>query len=130
MGGDTGGMSADGDFDAGCLGPGAPSEQVFDLQEYILNQLDALTGCASKNMLYEDGWLFWCMGTYLERAFTTILVLRQVLLKRAGESASGAYLDSNLDAVLRMLSSAVVSFRQACMKSNPAFATLSARSTR
>ena len=52
---------------AGNLGPDAPQEQIFDLQENIINQLDAITGCASKTMLYEDGWLFWCMGTYVER---------------------------------------------------------------
>ena len=90
---------------AGNLGPDAPQEQIFDLQENIINQLDAITGCASKTMLYEDGWLFWCMGTYVERALTTVLVLRQVLLKRAGEVSSGTHFDSNLDAVLRMLSS-------------------------
>jgi len=33
-----------------------------------------------------------------------VLVLRQVLLKRAGESAREQFLDANLDALLRMLS--------------------------
>ncbi len=89
---------------AGQPGNGSDSNRPLDLVEKTLNQLDALTGSVSKNSLRDDGWHFWSMGVNVDRAVATVLVLRQVLLKRAGEASSEQFLDANLDALLRMLS--------------------------
>jgi uncharacterized circularly permuted ATP-grasp superfamily protein/uncharacterized alpha-E superfamily protein len=84
---------------------GAPDpNRVLELVEQVLNQLDALAGSASKSSLRDDGWHFWSMGVNLDRAATTVLVLRQAFLKRAGERERAQFLDANLDALLRMLS--------------------------
>jgi uncharacterized alpha-E superfamily protein len=73
-------------------------------QDEVLNQLDALAGAAAKNMLRDDGWHFWSMGMHLERALTTVLVMRQVFLKRQGREGLLQRDDRQLDALLRMLS--------------------------
>ncbi|HSH92833.1 MAG TPA: circularly permuted type 2 ATP-grasp protein, partial [Roseimicrobium sp.] len=79
--------------------------EIAALQSDILHQIDALGGAATKSMLRDDGWHFWSMGMHVERALTTVLVTRQVLLKRQGETPSAHDRnDSNLDALLRMLS--------------------------
>lgn len=75
---------------------------VQQLQEDILNQLDALIGAASKNMLRDDGWHFWSVGTHVERSMITALVMRQVFLKRQDKTGHTRR-DGNLDALLRML---------------------------
>ncbi len=73
-----------------------------ELQDKILNQFDALTGCATKTMLHNDAWHFLQMGIYIERAKTTLLLMRQILAKRGSEESKS---DSGLEALLRMLSS-------------------------
>jgi uncharacterized circularly permuted ATP-grasp superfamily protein/uncharacterized alpha-E superfamily protein len=74
------------------------------LEEEILNQLDAFTGSTAKNMLRDDAWHFWHMGAYVERAINTVLVARQVFMKRQdGASAVPQRDESNLDAVLRIM---------------------------
>ncbi|HVR34590.1 MAG TPA: circularly permuted type 2 ATP-grasp protein, partial [Methylomirabilota bacterium] len=78
---------------------------ILELIDRVLNQLDSLIGSASKNMLRDDGWHFWSLGACIERAVTTVLVVRQVLLKRQGDRTRGERDASNLDALLRMLSS-------------------------
>ena len=83
----------------------AEQHRISELQREVLNQLDALAGAAGKSMLRDDGWQFWNLGVHLERAVTTSLVTHQVLAKRKDEPAQRAGLDTNLDALLRMLSS-------------------------
>jgi uncharacterized circularly permuted ATP-grasp superfamily protein/uncharacterized alpha-E superfamily protein len=78
--------------------------QVQELEQRILDEIDALSGCAAKNMLRDDAWHFWTLGRHVERALTATLVTRQVLLKRADEAAAAGAADTNLDALLRMLS--------------------------
>ena len=77
--------------------------KISELQENLLNQFDALAGSISKNMLHDDGRHFWSLGLHVERAGTTLLVMRQVFLKRQGENAPGRRDDLNLEALLRML---------------------------
>ncbi len=77
--------------------------KISELQEQLLNQFDALDGSIAKNMLRDDGRHFWSLGLHVERASTTLLVMRQVFLKRQGESALGQREDLNLEALLRML---------------------------
>ena len=89
----------------GEIAAGPPdTARVLEVVEQLLNQLDALTGSASKNSLRDDGWHFWSMGVNVDRAVTTVLVLRQVFLKLAAEKELKRFLDANLDALLRMLS--------------------------
>jgi uncharacterized alpha-E superfamily protein len=77
---------------------------IQDIAGEILTLLDALSGTAEKNMLHDDGWHFWNMGIYIERALNTLLVMRQVFLKRKDADGVSARRDeSNLDALLRML---------------------------
>lgn len=82
-----------------------PNERIIELSDDVLSQLDALSGAVQKHMLRDSGWQFWHLGVHLERAFTTVLVMRQVFLKRQGEAAQQQQMDSNLDALLRMLAS-------------------------
>ena len=77
--------------------------RIQDLEQRILDDIDALSGCAAKNMLRDDAWHFWTLGRHVERAVNATLVTRQVLLKRADSGAPVASGDSNLDALLRML---------------------------
>ncbi|MDX2227487.1 MAG: circularly permuted type 2 ATP-grasp protein [Verrucomicrobiae bacterium] len=79
--------------------------QIQEVQDKLLNQLDALSGAVTKTMLHDDGWHFWQIGVQLERAVTTLLVTRQVFIKRQGETNPTQRLDANLDTLLRMLSS-------------------------
>jgi len=84
----------------------SPAEAGADTErlDAVLNQLNALAGAAAKNMLRDDGWHFWNMGVQIERAVNTVLVTRQVLMKRAdGDGQSPRRDESNLDALLRML---------------------------
>ncbi len=90
---------------AGDASPHTSADVPIEFQDIILDQLDCLTGASSKNMLRDDGWHFWSMGTHLERALTTVMVMREVFLKRqinGGKSPRRD--DSHLDALLRMLS--------------------------
>jgi uncharacterized circularly permuted ATP-grasp superfamily protein/uncharacterized alpha-E superfamily protein len=81
------------------------TEAILAFQESVLQQLDELAGACSKNMLRDDGWHFWSMGAHLERGVTTIMVMRQVFLKRQTNGHAEARRDdSHLDALLRMLS--------------------------
>jgi uncharacterized alpha-E superfamily protein len=88
---------------------GIPPEEthpasIQDMAGEILTLLDALSGTAEKNMLHDDGWHFWNMGICIERALNTLLVARQVFLKRKdAEGLSARRDESNLDALLRML---------------------------
>ena len=77
--------------------------RIQELEQRILDDIDALSGCAAKNMLRDDAWHFWTLGRHVERAITATLVTRQVLLKRADTLAPTAAGDSNLDALLRIL---------------------------
>lgn len=77
--------------------------RIQDLEQRILDVVDTLSGCAAKNMLRDDTWHFWTLGRHVERALTTTLVTRQVLLKRADESVAAGAADTNFDALLRML---------------------------
>ena len=77
--------------------------RIQDLEQRILDDVDALSGCAAKNMLRDDAWHFWTLGRHVERAVTATLVTRQVLLKRADPATQATAGDSNLDALLRML---------------------------
>jgi uncharacterized alpha-E superfamily protein len=77
--------------------------KISELQDDLLNQFDALAGSISKNMLRDDGLHFWSLGRHMERAGTTLLVMRQVFLKRQGENSPAQRDDLNLDALLRML---------------------------
>ena len=85
----------------------APVEKVLDLEDAVLNQLDAVSGSVQKHMLRDNGWQFWHIGVHLERALTVALVMRQVFLKRSSAEPARAQqqIDSNLDALLRMLAS-------------------------
>lgn len=80
-------------------------ESAIALQDSVLNQLDAVSGAVQKHMLRDSAWQFWNLGVHLERAVTVVLVTRQVFLKRQSEAAPAAQIDTNLDALLRMLSS-------------------------
>ena len=77
--------------------------KIQELQENVLNQLNALTGAAAKSMLRDDGWHFWLLGLHVERAITTVLVMKQVLVKRHHEQNQEELEDTNIDALLRML---------------------------
>jgi uncharacterized alpha-E superfamily protein len=77
--------------------------KILELQENLLNQFDALAGSTLKNMLRDDGRHFWSLGLHVERAGTTLLVMRQVFLKRQVDGTPGQHDDINLDALLRML---------------------------
>lgn len=80
--------------------------EILELQDRILNDLEALTGSVGKHMLRADGWHFWSMGTHLERALTTVLVVRQIFLKRPDQNGAGAEMqrdERHLDSLLRML---------------------------
>lgn len=83
----------------------APVEKLIDLQDDVLNRLDAVSGSVEQHMLRDNGWQFWQLGVHIERAITTVLVMRQVFLKREGETPAADLLDTNLDALLRMLAS-------------------------
>jgi uncharacterized circularly permuted ATP-grasp superfamily protein/uncharacterized alpha-E superfamily protein len=78
--------------------------RLQEFQQHVLDLVDMLNGSASNNMLHDDAWHFWRLGRNVERALTTTLVTRQVLLKRAGEPKADPHVDHNLDALLRMLS--------------------------
>lgn len=84
---------------------GAPVEKLIELQDDVLNQLDAVSGAVEQHMLRDNGWQFWQLGVHIERAITTVLVMRQVFLKREGERPAAEQIDVNLDALLRMLAS-------------------------
>ena len=86
-------------------GPSGSNGASLAFQDSVLEQLDALAGTCSKNMLRDDGWHFWSMGMHLERAITTVMVMRQVFLKRqTNDHDTPRRDDSHLDALLRMLS--------------------------
>lgn len=74
------------------------------LQDSVLEQMDELAGALAKNMLRDDGWHFWSMGAHLERAVTTLMVMRQVFMKRQTGNGEARRDDTHLDALLRMLS--------------------------
>lgn len=79
--------------------------EILDIEDLLLEQMDALSGTAARTMLRDDGWHFWSLGIHIERAITTLLVMRQVFLKRQDEkSKTPRRADNNLDALLRMLS--------------------------
>ncbi len=81
------------------------AESAIALEDAVLNQLDAVSGAVQKHMLRDNGWQFWNLGVHVERAVTIVLVMRQVFLKRQNETALAPQIDTNLDALLRMLSS-------------------------
>lgn len=78
---------------------------VQSLQDKILNELDAMSGCAAKTMLHNDAWHFLQVGVFMERVMTTLLLMRQLLAKRAAESGANGKPDFNLELLLSMLSS-------------------------
>lgn len=78
---------------------------IRELERRVIDQLDALSGCAAKTMLHDDPWYFWCMGNYMERAIMTVLVMRQLLLRRPSNGNQAQRNAAHLDALLRMLSS-------------------------
>ncbi len=78
--------------------------RVQDLQDRILNQFDAMTGCAGKTMLHNDAWHFLQMGIFIERSMTTLLVMRQIMGKKNSEESSTRP-DPGVETLLRMLSS-------------------------
>ena len=80
-------------------------ESAIALEDAVLNQLDAVSGAVQKHMLRDNGWQFWNLGFHVERALNTVLIMRQVFLKRQHEAAPAQQVDTNLDALLRMLSS-------------------------
>ena len=80
-------------------------ESAIALEDAVLNQLDAVSGAVQKHMLRDNAWQFWNLGVHLERAATVAQVTRQVFLKRQNEAAPAQQIDTNLDALLRMLSS-------------------------
>ncbi len=83
----------------------AALESAIVLEDSILNQLNAVSGAVQKHMLRDNAWQFWNLGVHLERAVTVVLVMRQVFLKRQNEALPAQQIDSNLEALLRMLSS-------------------------
>jgi uncharacterized alpha-E superfamily protein len=78
-------------------------ETVVSFLDEVLRALDSISGAVDKHMLRDSGWQFWHLGIHLERAMTTVLVMRQVILKPTDEDQKKA--DSHLDALLRMLAS-------------------------
>lgn len=78
--------------------------QLRALEDDVLLQLDALTGAAANDMLRDDGAHFWNMGDAMERAINTLLVTRQVFMRRQSNGSQIPQRDeSNLDALLRIL---------------------------
>ncbi len=72
---------------------------IQGIEQTVLDLIDQLSGTAAKNMLRGDAWEFWTLGRHVERALTTTLVTRQVLLRQPLEIRS----HMSLDALLRML---------------------------
>ena len=85
---------------------GVPEDpaRLQEFEQQFLDTVDMLTGTATKNMLHDDAWHFWSLGQNVERALTTALLTRRVLLRPDGELADEKVADRNLDALLRILS--------------------------
>jgi len=82
----------------------ADPARLQEFEQQFLDTVDMLTGTATKNMLHDDAWHFWKLGQNVERALTTSLITRRVLLRPDGEPADERMADGNLDALLRILS--------------------------
>ncbi len=80
---------------------GLPAIQA--IEQSVLDLIDRLSGTAAKNMLRGDAWEFWTLGRHVERALTTTLVTRQVLLRKPPETKDEVGSHVSLDALLRML---------------------------
>ncbi len=80
---------------------GLPAIQA--IEQSVLDLIDRLSGTAAKNMLRGDAWEFWTLGRHVERALTTTLVTRQVLLRKPPETQDEVGSHVSLDALLRML---------------------------
>jgi uncharacterized circularly permuted ATP-grasp superfamily protein/uncharacterized alpha-E superfamily protein len=89
---------------AGQAGVEDDPARLQEFEQQFLDTVDMLTGTATKNMLHDDAWHFWKLGQNVERALTTTLITRQVLLRRDGDTPDGRPGDLHLDALLRMLS--------------------------
>lgn len=77
--------------------------EIQSLEQSVLDVIDRLSGAAAKNMLRGDAWEFWTLGRHVERALTTTLVTRQVLLRQRTEIEGENGSHVSLDALLRML---------------------------
>lgn len=76
---------------------------IQSIEQSVLDLIDQLSGTAAKNMLRGDAWEFWTLGRHVERALTTTLVTRQVLLRQPPEIRDEIGSHVSLDALLRML---------------------------
>jgi uncharacterized circularly permuted ATP-grasp superfamily protein/uncharacterized alpha-E superfamily protein len=94
-------------LDCAASGPTLNDEEglpkIQELEQTILDSIDSISGTAAKNMLRDDSWEFWTLGRHVERALTTILVTRQLLLRRTDPLSGEPETDVNLDALLRIL---------------------------
>lgn len=94
-------------LDAAAAGPplndASDLPRVRELEQQTLDHIDQVLGTAALNLLRDDAWEFWNLGAHVERAFTTMVVVRQTLLRRSGEPTAAAGELAPLDALLRML---------------------------
>lgn len=79
--------------------------QLVQVAGGTVDDLACVMGTALRTMPHDDGWSFFKIGSFLERAISTVSVLKEVLPVSAVAAATSAEEDPDLTTLLRLLGS-------------------------
>lgn len=78
---------------------------LTDVAQMVVDEIACLNGTAQRTMPHDDGWQFFKVGTFLERAICTVSVLEIVLPKAAALDSNQLEENPDLTTLLRLLGS-------------------------
>jgi len=89
------------------IGETRPSRRppLTDVAQMVVDEIACLNGTAQRTMPHDDGWQFFKIGNYLERAICTVSVLEIVLPKAAALDSNQLEENPDLTTLLRLLGS-------------------------